>query len=146
MSDFNRVDLLYVHQAITEFDKLGDPAFYDKYGFGESNKYDIIYQDNRYPSKAIMSAAFQIQYPNESTSGILKKGGIAPGNAAYRAIELGLEVINKRTKEVVDLDIAHRGNTDSSRVEDNETPCTSCGLTKNDSLFINDSNVCIDCS
>jgi 5-methylcytosine-specific restriction protein B len=43
--------------AIAEFDRLGRDAFLEKYRYGRSRRYFVVYQGRRYDSKAIAGAA-----------------------------------------------------------------------------------------
>ena len=53
-----------VLQAIAEFDLIGRNAFLEKYGFGRSKAFWIVYEGNRYDSKAIAGAAYGYEFPD----------------------------------------------------------------------------------
>ena len=52
-----------VIEALEEFDRLGREAFLQKYGFGEGRSYFVVWNGNRYDSKAIAGVAHGHQYP-----------------------------------------------------------------------------------
>ena len=64
-----------VLQAIREYDKLGQQAFLETYGFGTAHRYMLVHEDRHYDSKAIAGVAHLIQTGtllrrNEFTGGV----------------------------------------------------------------------------
>jgi hypothetical protein len=55
--------------AIEEYDRLGQPAFLDKYGYRRARKYILRYKNKEYDPKAVVGAAYQYENP---THGPLK--------------------------------------------------------------------------
>lgn len=51
-----RADVL---RAIAEFDRLGPAEFFAEHGFGPSRTYELVWQENRYPHKAILGTAYE---------------------------------------------------------------------------------------
>ena len=49
--------------AIHEFDELGREAFLKKYGFGRAREFFLVWQGNRYDSKAVVGAAHGFEFP-----------------------------------------------------------------------------------
>jgi hypothetical protein len=49
-----------VVRAITEYDRLGPAEFFSAHGFGPTTTYDLIWDERRYPPKAILGAAYEI--------------------------------------------------------------------------------------
>src|SRR5689334_12779124 len=82
-----------VVSAIREFDELGRDAFLNKYGFGPSRDYVLIFDDKRYDSKAIVGAAHGFEFPNE---GPLRSADFSGGKqgAARKLQDLGFEVVS----------------------------------------------------
>lgn len=82
-------DVTAVLKAIDECDALGREAFREKYGFGASQKYELIYDGETYDSKAIFGVAWGYQFGTPLSSEE-SQGGLR--GAAMRLIELGFEV------------------------------------------------------
>jgi hypothetical protein len=82
-----------VHQAISEFDKLGREIFLRTYGFGMAREFFLYYQGKKYDSKAIAGVAYKYQFPHLGHLPREKfSGGISKGGAATKLRELGFEV------------------------------------------------------
>ena len=60
-----------VRQALAEYDRLGQAAFLDRYGFRPARNYMLEHNGNVYDSKAIFGAAFGYQH------GVLEKLGFS---------------------------------------------------------------------
>jgi MoxR-like ATPase len=81
-------------EAIAECDSLGRLAFRKKYGFGESTRFPLIYNDKEYDSKAIVGRAYGLAHPED---GVLAwkdglSGGIKPGQAGYLLRQRDFEI------------------------------------------------------
>ncbi|BAO86703.1 HNH endonuclease [Caballeronia cordobensis] len=74
-------DRAAVLAAVDEFDRLGRPAFLEKYGFKEARDYFLQIDGRRYDSKAIAGAAHGYQYPD---SGPLKARDFSGGAATVQ--------------------------------------------------------------
>ena len=48
-----------VVRAIEEYDRLGPEEFFSAHGFGPTTTYDLIWDDRRYPPKAILGTAYE---------------------------------------------------------------------------------------
>jgi hypothetical protein len=48
-----------VVRAIQEYDRLGPPAFFAAHGFAPTTTYDLIWDERRYPPKAILGTAYE---------------------------------------------------------------------------------------
>jgi 5-methylcytosine-specific restriction protein A len=79
-----------VHEAISEFDRLGRAAFLNTYGFGRARGYFLIHNGQPYDSKAIAGVAHQY-LPGRAP---LKSDEFSGGEdaAAGRLRELGFEI------------------------------------------------------
>jgi hypothetical protein len=47
----------HVLAAIQEYDQLGPQRFFSKHGFGPSRTYELVWEERRYPHKAILGTA-----------------------------------------------------------------------------------------
>ncbi len=56
----------YVIKAIKEYDAIGQKAFLNKYGFGKSRNYFLLFLVKYYDSKAILGVAHKIQFNKHS--------------------------------------------------------------------------------
>ena len=48
-----------VVRAIEEYDRLGPEEFFSAHGFGPTTTYDLVWDDRRYPPKAILGTAYE---------------------------------------------------------------------------------------
>jgi hypothetical protein len=48
-----------VERAIEEYDRLGPEAFFAAHGFAPTTTYDLVWDDRRYPPKAILGTAYE---------------------------------------------------------------------------------------
>jgi len=48
-----------VLRAIREYDRQGPEAFFSAHGFGPSRSYELVWDERRYPHKAILGTAFE---------------------------------------------------------------------------------------
>ena len=48
-----------VVRAIQEYDRLGPEVFFAKHGFAPTTTYDLIWEERRYPPKAILGTAYE---------------------------------------------------------------------------------------
>jgi hypothetical protein len=49
-----------VVRAIQEYDRLGPEAFFAGHGFGYTTTYDLVWEERRYPPKAILGTAYEL--------------------------------------------------------------------------------------
>jgi 5-methylcytosine-specific restriction enzyme A len=78
-----------VEKAIEEYDEIGKVVFLRSYGFGDSKKYWIVHNGNRYPSKAIAGAAHKF-IDGKPLSAAVFSGGDA--TVVQKLKHLGFEV------------------------------------------------------
>jgi 5-methylcytosine-specific restriction enzyme A len=81
----------YVISAIQEFNDIGKEAFLNHYGFGESRDYDLIYEGNPYPPKAIIGVAYKYFSGSPLSSDECKSSSTL--RSKYR--ELGFKIVSK---------------------------------------------------
>jgi hypothetical protein len=46
--------------AIKDYDRLGPQGFFSEHGYGPSRSYELIWNQRRYPHKAILGTAYEI--------------------------------------------------------------------------------------
>ena len=63
-----------VVRAIHEYDRLGPKAFFAKHGFAPTTTYDLIWEERRYPPKAILGTAFEFATGQRLASGDFEGG------------------------------------------------------------------------
>jgi hypothetical protein len=67
----NRADVL---RALKEYDQLGPERFFSQRGFAPTTTYDLIWEERRYPPKAILGAAYEIATGERLISGDFEGG------------------------------------------------------------------------
>ena len=82
-----------VVRAIQDYDRRGPQQFFAEHGFGPSRSYELVWDDRRYPHKAILGTAYQF-----ATGQRLSPGDFEGGKAGAVAVlrNLGFTVQNKR--------------------------------------------------
>ena len=48
-----------VVRAIQEYDRLGPQEFFSAHGFAPTTTYDLVWEERRYPPKAILGTAYE---------------------------------------------------------------------------------------
>jgi hypothetical protein len=56
---WDRVTRTEVLRAVQEYDRLGPEAFFSAHGFAPTTTYDLIWDERRYPPKAILGTAYE---------------------------------------------------------------------------------------
>jgi len=81
-----------VSRAIQEYDRLGPEAFFSAHGFGPTTTYDLVWDERRYPPKAILGTAYEL-----ATGQRLASGDFEGGKAGAVAVlgKLGFTVQHK---------------------------------------------------
>ena len=57
--EWSRVTPDHVVQAIREFDRLGADRFFAEHGFAPATTYELVWDEQRYPPKAILGTAYE---------------------------------------------------------------------------------------
>ena len=70
-ADVSRDNVL---RAIEEYDQLGAEPFYSKHGFGPTTTYDLVWEERRYPPKAILGTAYEFATGQRLASGDFEGG------------------------------------------------------------------------
>jgi hypothetical protein len=63
-----------VVRAIEEYDRLGPEAFFAAHGFASTTTYDLVWDDRRYPPKAILGTAYEFATGQRLASGDFEGG------------------------------------------------------------------------
>ena len=63
-----------VVRAIREYDRLGSAAFFSAHGFAPTTTYDLVWDERRYPPKAILGTAYEFATGQRLASGDFEGG------------------------------------------------------------------------
>jgi hypothetical protein len=90
---WDRVTRDDVVRAIQEYDRLGPQEFFSAHGFAPSTTYDLVWEERRYPPKAILGTAYEF-----ATGQRLASGGFEGGKTGAVAVlgKLGFTIQDKR--------------------------------------------------
>ena len=93
MVTWDRVTDADVLRAIQEYDRLGPERFFAAHGFGPTTTYDLVWDEHRYPPKAILGAAYEF-----ATGQRLAAGDFEGGKTGAVAVlgKLGFTVQHKQ--------------------------------------------------
>jgi hypothetical protein len=85
-----RTDVVH---AIGEYDRLGPEAFFSEHGFAPTTTYDLVWDERRYPPKAILGTAYEL-----ATGERLASRGFEGGKSGAVAVlgKLGFTVQARR--------------------------------------------------
>jgi len=88
--DVTRAEVL---RAIQEYDRLGPDKFFSEHGFAPTTTYDLVWDERRYPPKAILGTAYEF-----ATGQRLASGDFEGGKTGAVAVlsKLGFTVQDKR--------------------------------------------------
>ena len=59
MVTWDRVTRREVLRAIHEYDRLGPEQFFSEHGFAPTATYELVWDERRYPPKAILGTAYE---------------------------------------------------------------------------------------
>ena len=83
----------HVLRAIKEYDRLGPERFFSEHGYAPTTTYDLVWDDRRYPPKAILGTAYEFAAGERLASGDFEGGK----SGAVKVLEtLGFTVEAKR--------------------------------------------------
>ncbi len=90
-----RADIAHddVVRAIKEYDRLGPERFFSEHGLGPSRSYELVWEERRYPHKAILGTAYEFATGLRLGSGDFE-GGKSGAVGVLRG--LGFTVEDKR--------------------------------------------------
>ena len=63
-----------VLRAIGEYDRLGPEGFFSAHGFAPTTTYDLVWEERRYPPKAILGTAYEFATGQRLASGDFEGG------------------------------------------------------------------------
>jgi hypothetical protein len=63
-----------VVRALEEYDRLGADAFFAAHGFAPTTTYDLVWNERRYPPKAILGTAYEFATGRRLGSGDFEGG------------------------------------------------------------------------
>jgi hypothetical protein len=88
--DVKRDDVL---RAIKQYDRIGPEQFFSEHGFGPSRSYELVWEERRYPHKAILGTAYEL-----ATGQRLNPGDFEGGKAGAVTVlrNLGFTVEEKQ--------------------------------------------------
>jgi len=66
-----RTDVL---RAIEEYDRLGPEGFFAAHGFAPTTTYELVWEERRYPPKAILGTAYEFAKGQRLASGDFEGG------------------------------------------------------------------------
>jgi hypothetical protein len=66
-----RADVL---RAILEYDRLGPERFFSEHGFAPTTTYELVWEEHRYPPKAILGTAYEFATGQRLASGDFEGG------------------------------------------------------------------------
>jgi hypothetical protein len=69
--DVTRAEVL---RAIQEYDRLGSEAFFSEHGYALPTTYDLVWNERRYPPKAILGTAYKFATGQRLSSGAFEGG------------------------------------------------------------------------
>lgn len=63
-----------VVRAIQDYDRLGSERFFSEHGFAPTTTYDLVWEERRYPPKAILGTAYEFATGQRLASGDFEGG------------------------------------------------------------------------
>jgi hypothetical protein len=63
-----------VLRALREYDRLGPERFFAAHGFARTTTYDLVWDERRYPPKAILGTAYEFATGQRLASGDFEGG------------------------------------------------------------------------
>jgi hypothetical protein len=63
-----------VVRAIQEYDRLGPKRFFSEHGFAPTTTYELVWEERRYPPKAILGTAYELATGRRLGSGDFEGG------------------------------------------------------------------------
>jgi hypothetical protein len=71
---WDQVTRAEVERAIEEYDRLGPQGFFAEHGFAPTTTYELIWEERRYPPKAILGTAYEFATGRRLASGDFEGG------------------------------------------------------------------------
>jgi hypothetical protein len=93
MVSWDRVTRADVLRAIKTYDRLGPERFFAEHGFAPTTTYELVWENRRYPPKALLGTAYEFATGQRLASGDFEGGK----TGAVKVLEqLGFTVQMKR--------------------------------------------------
>ena len=74
MVAWDRVSRDHVLRAIKDYDRLGPERFFAEHGFAPTTTYELVWEERRYPPKAILGTAYEFATGRRLASGDFEGG------------------------------------------------------------------------
>jgi hypothetical protein len=74
MVAWDQVTRAEVARAIHEYDRLGPEPFFSEHGFAPATTYELVFDERRYPPKAILGTAYEFATGQRLASGDFEGG------------------------------------------------------------------------
>ena len=74
MVTWDKVSPADVERALAEYDRLGPAAFFAAHGYNFATTYELIWNERRYPPKAILGTAYEFATGQRLESGDFEGG------------------------------------------------------------------------
>jgi hypothetical protein len=71
---WHQVTQAHVVRAIQEYDRLGPERFFSEHGFAPARTYELVWDQRRYPPKAILGTAYEFATGQRLSSGDFEGG------------------------------------------------------------------------
>jgi len=71
---WDQVASTHVVRAIREYDRLGPEQFFATHGFAPTTTYELVWEERRYPPKAILGTAYEFATGERLASGDFEGG------------------------------------------------------------------------
>ena len=71
---WDRVTRDHVVRAIQAYDRLGPQGFFSAHGFAPTTTYELVWDERRYPPKAILGTAYEFATGQRLASGDFEGG------------------------------------------------------------------------
>src|SRR5215831_13937118 len=71
---WDRVTRDDILRAMQEYDRLGPERFFSEHGFARTTTYELVWDDRRYPPKAILGTAYELATGDRLASGDFEGG------------------------------------------------------------------------
>jgi hypothetical protein len=71
---WDQVTRTEVLRAIKEYDRLGPEGFFAAHGFAPTTTYELVWEERRYPPKAILGTAYEFATGQRLASGDFEGG------------------------------------------------------------------------
>jgi hypothetical protein len=92
--DWGGVTRAQVLRALEEYDQLGPKEFFSRHGYAPTTTYDLMWNEAKYPPKAILGTAYEFSTGQRLASGDFEGGK----TGAVRVLEnLGFTVQPRRS-------------------------------------------------